>query len=302
MAITLDGLNVDLPQSWGQTLMKDSFESSVVGSLTNQIPISTRGNVVPIYTGGFEVGYVAEGAPKPVSEVGIELQYLTPQKFAGIVVVSKEAARENPANMLDIMRQDMINAVSRQVDYGIFYGKSAKSGAPVPGVTALNSTTNRVELAPGDLVPQVLSAYDLAAAGGKDPNGFAFDPTMRTRLSLAAQQQLSAPGGTSPMPSLNSTVGQFGGLPVSYGRTVAGKVGPNAPTAVKGFVGDWNNALRWGFSADISMQRSDQATVVDGAGVTYHLFQQNLIAFLVEFEAGWWIDPSAFAAFDDAVA
>ena len=301
MAITLDGLSVDLPQSWGNTLMKDSFESSVVGSLTSQIPISTRGNVIPIYEGGFEVGYVAEAEAKPVSEVGISLQYLTPQKFAGIVVVSKEAARENPANMLDIMRQDMINAVSRQVDFGIFYGKSAKSGAPVPNTTGINNTTNRVELAPGDLVPQVLAGYDLAAATGKDPNGFAFDPTMRTRLSLAAQQQLSAPGGTSPMPSLNSVVGTFGGLPVAYGRTVSGKVGVNAPTAVKGFVGDWDNGLRWGFSSDISMQRSDQATVVDGAN-TYHLFQQNLIAYLIEFEAGWWIDPTAFTAFDDAVA
>ena len=57
----------------------------------------------------------------------------------------------------------------------------------------------------------------------------------------------------------------------------------------------------WGFSSDISMQRSDQATVVDGAN-TYHLFQQNLIAYLIEFEAGWWIDPTAFTAFDDAVA
>lgn len=301
MAVTLDGLEVELPQQWGQTVMKEAFESSVVGKLTTQIPVSTRGNVIPIYEGGFEVGYVAEAAAKPVSEVGIGLEYLTPQKFAGIVVVSKELARENPAGMMEIMRQDMVNAVSRQVDYGIFYGRSAKSGAPVPNVTALNSTTNRVELAPGDLVPQVLAGYDLAGANGRDPDGFAFDPRMRTRLSLAAQQQLSAPGGTSPMPNLNSVVGQFGGLPVAYGRSVAGRVGGHAETAVRGFVGDWDR-LRWGFSADISMQRSDQATVVDGAGTTYHLFQQNLIAFLVEFEAGWWIDPTAFAAFDENVA
>lgn len=300
MAVTLDGLEVDLPQSWGATTMKEAFESSVVGSLTNQIPVSTRGNVIPIYEGGFEVGYVAESEAKPVSEVGISLQYLTPQKFAGIVLVSKEAAREDPAGMLGIMRRDMVNAVSRQIDFGIFYGKSAKTGAPVPNVTSLNSTTNRVELAPGDLVPQMLSGYDLAgAAADSDPNGFAFDPRLRTRISLASQQELSAPGGTSPMPNLNQTVGTFGGLPVAYGRTVSGRVGTNPETATRGFIGDWDK-LRWGFSSNISMQRSDQATVVDGAGKTWHTFQQNMIAYLIEFEAGWWIDPNAFAAFDQA--
>lgn len=300
MAVTLDGLEVELPQSWGKTVMKEAFEASVVGSLTNQIPVSTRGNVVPVYEGGFEVGYTAEAAAKPVSEVGMSLQYLVPNKYAGIIVVSKEAARENPGNMMEIMRQDMVNAVSRQVDYGIFYGKSARTGAPVPNVSSVNSTTNRVELAAGDLVPQFLAGFDLAGEGS-DPNGFAFDTRMRTRVSLASQQELSAPGGISPMPSLNTTAGTLGGLKVAYGRTVAGKVGANAPTNVRGFVGDWNK-LRWGFSSDISLQRSDQATIVDGSGNTYHLFQQNLIAFLVEFEAGWWIDPTAFAAFEEGSA
>lgn len=299
MAVTLDGLTVELPKQWGKTVMKEAFESSVVGSLTNQIPVSTRGNVIPVYEGGFEVGYVAEAEAKPVSEVGISLKYLVPQKFAGIVVVSKEAARENPANMLDIMRRDMVNAVSRQVDFGIFYGKSAKTGAPVPNVTSVNSTTNRVELAPGDLVPQVLTGYDLASVGEADPNGFAFDPRLRTRIAQASVQEYAPTGGVTPMPSLTGAGTTLGGLPVSYGRTVSGRVGSNAATDVRGFVGDWNK-LQWGFSSDISMQRSDQATVVDGSGTVYHLFQQNLIAYLIEFEAGWWIDPTAFAAFDQA--
>lgn len=298
MAVTLDGLEVDLPKSWGETIMKEAFESSVVGSLTPQIPVSTDGNVIPVYEGGFEVGYTAEAAAKPVSEVDISLQYLTPQKFAGIVVVSKEAARRNPANMLDIMRQDMINSVGRQVDYGVFYGKSARSGAPVPNVTSINSTTNRVQLAKGDLVPQFLAGYELAGGATGDPNGFAFDPRMRTRVALASQQELSAPGGTSPMPNLNQTVGNFAGLPVAYGRTVSGRVGTNPGTNVRGIVGDWGK-LRWGFSSNISMQRSDQATIVDGSGKTFHLFQQNLIAYLVEFEAGWWIDPKAFAVYEE---
>ncbi|MGC8074094.1 hypothetical protein ACP3W1_26390, partial [Salmonella enterica] len=82
-------------------------------------------------------------------------------------------------------------------------------------------------LTKGDLVPQILAGYDAVVGGAKaelaDPNGFAFDTKLRTRLSLASQQAISLPGALAPMPNLNSTTGSLGGLPIAYGRTVAGR-------------------------------------------------------------------------------
>lgn len=300
MAVTLDGVQADLPKEWADTLMKNAFQESVVGQLSNAEPLPTNGKVIPVYDGGFEVGYTAEMGRKPVSDVGMSFQGITPQKFAGLLVVSREAARANPGQMMNIIEQDMKNAVSRQLDYGIFYGKSAFDGSPIPAVTSLNATTNRVEITAGDLVPQILAGYDLAAVE-TDPDGFAFDSRWRTRIALASQQQLAPAGGISPMPNLSQAVGSFAGLNTAFGRSVAGRIGKQPDTGVRGFVGDWSK-LRWGFSSNIELTRSDVATVVTGDGQTVNAFQDNAIVYRVEFEAGWYIDPTAFAAFDDKVA
>lgn len=297
MAVTLDGQSLDLPKDWSNLVLKESFQESVVGRLTNQEPVSTNGNVIPVYDSGFEVGHTAEASPKPVSDVNIVPNFLTPNKYAGILLISKEAARANPANMLDTVRQDMINAVARQVDYGVIYGRSAKTGSVVSGTPFINQTTNRVALDLNtDLVPQFLAGYDLAGLD-EDPDGFAFDSQFRTKVALASQQQLAPAGGTSPMPNLNNSVASFAGLPTSFGRTVSGRLSGKKDSGVKGFVGDWDK-LRWGFSENISITRSTEGTVVDGNGKTWSLFQDNMIGLLVEFEAGWWADPTAFAAYE----
>ena len=41
---------------------------------------------------------------------------------------------------------------------------------------------------------------------------------------------------------------------------------------------------------------------MDGAGKTWHLFQDNMIAYLIEATIGWHVDPTAFAAYEDQVA
>lgn len=300
MAITLDGLEVPLPQGWAQTTMKEAFEQSVAGQLSPAEPMPTNGKVIPVYEGGFEVGYTAEASPKPASDVTFTTKNVTPWKFAGLVGVSKEAARANPAQMLTIMQSDMRNAVQRQLDLGIFYGISAFNGTTIPNAPFINQTTNRVTLTDGDLVPQILAGYDLAAVDS-DPDGFAFDPRYRTKLALASQQQLAPAGGTSPMPNLNSVVGQFAGLKTAFGRAVSGRVGSNPDTGVRGYVGDWDK-LHWGFSENVELTRSDQASWVDGSGKTWNAFQDNMILYRIEFEAGWYIDASAFAAYEEAPA
>jgi hypothetical protein len=303
MAITLDGLDVtdQLPKDWADTTMRKAFEQSVVGQLSNAEPMPTNGKFIPVYEGGFEVGYVPEMGRKPASDVGMSISGITPRKFAGLLVVSREAARANPGRMMQIVQQDMRNAVQRQLDLGIFYGLSAYNGSPIPDVTSINSTTERLEIdASADLVPQFLAGYDLIG-DEHDPDGWAFDSRYRTRVMLASQQQLAPAGGTSPMPNLAATSGTFGGLPAAFGRAVAGRVGKNPDTGVRGFVGAWDS-LHWGFSTNIELTRSDQASIVDGDGNTVNAFQDNAIIYRVEFEAGWHVNPAAFAAFDEAAA
>ena len=308
MAVTLDGMIVKMPAEWGATQLAKGFQQSVVGQLKGGTPMNMGEYVVPQYEGGFEVGYTAEMGMKPVSEVKLTAKTMAPVKFAGIVVISKEFAKRNPAQMLQFIEQDMRNAVSRQVDYAILYGKSARTGTVVPGMenNYIDRTTQRVELTAADLVPQVLAGYDAVVGGAKaelaDPNGFAFDTKLRTRLALAAQQQITLPGAPAPMPNLSGNISSLGGLPVAFGRTVAGRVGTQADTKTKGFVGDWNSGLRWGFVDQIDIQRSNEATIMGADGQPIYLFQQNAQALLIEFSIGWAVmDPAYFAAYDDKV-
>lgn len=301
MPITLDGQTVPLPREYAPTLLKNAFEQSVIQPLSASQPMPLGETVVPQYDGGIEAGWVGEGERKPVSEASMSFKTLAPRKVATIVVVSKEMVKVNPARMLDLVNQDLQNAITRAIDLAILYGKDAKSGAALSNATFVNQTTNRVELTDADLVPQVLAGYDLAGENS-DPSGFAFDTRMRTRIALAAQQDGTG-GGDAPrrMPSLASSVSDVAGLPATFGRVVSGRVGTNADTNVKGFVGDWNK-VRWGFGEQITMSRSTEATIVDGAN-TYHLFQDNLIGLLVEAIVGWTVmDADAFAAYDDVVA
>ena len=306
MAVTLDGIEVPLPQNWADVQMKQAFEQSVVGSLSPSTPIALGETVIPVYEGGFEVGYTAEGTPKPVSEVSHSYRTLSPWKFAGIILVSQEAARQNPAQMLQNVQADMRNGVARQIDYGVFYGKSARTGTLVPNATFVDQTTARatVGASGADLADEVTAGYDAALAGNEngDPNGFAFDSTYRTRVARAGAQTNTVGATVPSVPSLTGGGTTLGGLPVAYGRTVSGRVGTQTATATKGFVGDWSKGLTWGYGSSIELKRSDQATIVDGAGKTWHLFQDNMIAYLIEFTAGWSVDPTAFAAYDDKVA
>lgn len=302
MAVTVDGIEVPLPQNWADTQLSQAFQQSVVGQLTTATPMALGETVIPVYEGGFEVGYTAEGTPKPVSEVSMSHRTLSPWKFAGIVLVSQEAARLNPARMLENIQADMRNGVARQIDYGVFYGKSARTGNAVPNATFVNQTTARAPIGAGDLADEVLAGYDLAVAGNEnaDPNGFAFDTTYRTRVARAGAVQNTV-GATIPaIPSLTGMGATLGGLPVAYGRTVSGRVGTQTATLTKGFTGDWNSGLTWGYASTIELKRSTEATVVDGGGREWHLFQDNMIAYLIEFTAGWSVDPTRFAAYDAA--
>lgn len=305
MTVTLNGNNLAsrLPQEWAETLMSKALQESVVGKLVASEPVPLNGKVIPVFDGGFEVASVAEAGRKPVSDSKISAKVMQPIKFAGILPVSREAARADSGRMLQAMTADMQNAVSRQVDMAVLYGKNALTGTDIVGATKVNATTNRVTLADGtDLVPQLLDGYALASEDGDgDPNGFAFDSRFRAKVALASQQQLAPAGGTQAMPNLGLATDYFAGLPTAFGRTVGGRVGNLATSGVNGFVGDWTK-VRWGFSSNIELTRSDEASVVLGDGTTVNAFQDNVHLYRVEFELAWYVDEAAFAAFDAATS
>lgn len=302
MAVTLNGIALPLPPTWAPTQLKQAFQESVVGQLTPSVPVPLGDYDIPVYEGGFEMGYVPEMGSKPVSNVSFSFKTMKPVKLAGIIIVSEEAARVNPGQMMEMVQADMRNAVSRAVDFAVLYGKSAYNGTQIPGMSYVNQTTNRVELDYSkDLVPQLLAGYNTIISETADPNGWAFDTLQRSTLALAAQQQVTLPGAPTPTPDLTRGVSSLMGLKTAFGRSVAGRVGTNADTKVDGFLGDWSK-VRWGYATEIAMKRSTDATIIGADGQPVYLWQQNAMALLIEVSVGWTVlDDKAFVAYDNKV-
>lgn len=300
MPITVDGNEVFLPKSFGATLMNEAFEQSVVGRLTGSEPIPLGEKVIPVYEGGIEAGAVAEGAAKPVSNPTMSSQTLSPVKVATIVLVSKEAARLNPGQMLSIVQQDLRQSISRAVDMMVLHGKDGR-GVDIASQAGkfVFSTTNSTELTTAPLADQLISGWeDLVDA---EPNGFAFDPRFKGKVLLAKDSDGNYIREGSV--DLSADVSSVLGVRTVFGRTVAGRTSLAAGDAtLRGVLGDWSK-VRWGYAESLEIQRSNEATITDGA-TTYHLFQQNLTALLVEATIGATVlNPTAnFSKYVDAVA
>lgn len=293
--ITLDGNAVGLPKNFIKSVYTSAFEQSVVGRLAQQTPMVLGDNIVPISKGGFRVGVVGEGQAKPVSKSTFGAKTITPIKVAGIIIVSDEVAKLNPANMVEDIQAQMQNSISEAVDNLVLHGRNPLDGAPLTsglfGITSANGTQNKVELVDGDWKSAIYAAYDLAGVD-LDPDGLAIDTRNRTAINRTVQDVQYG------LADLKAPTAVVAGLPAAFGRTV-GKVA-NASTGAKAIVGNWAEGLRYGFAESIEMKRSNEASIVDSEGVTHNLFQENKTAFLIEAKIGWGItDPNAFAVITD---
>lgn len=298
MAVTLDTFPVDIQPEYTRTLLTNAFEQSLVGQVVPSQPLTLGGQVIPIYDGGIEVGLTAEATKKPTSDFTGRSATLSTAKVATIVVVSREAALANPANMLDIVEQDLRNSISRAVDSLVLHGRDPRgtdyTGTNVPVVGAGNAAT--VAYDDADVVGTLLEAYQAAAGEGSDPSAWLFDPRLRADLVLAnATTDVNGNPVRPALPNLNTAAANVAGLPALYGRSVSGRSSQATDLGVRGIVGDWSK-VRYGFVERLDIVRSTEATV---GGVS--MFETNQVALLVEATLGWTcLDQSAFSVIEAA--
>lgn len=102
---------------------------------------------IPVATGGTTVGWVGEGAPKPVGNMAFTSITLRWAKAAGIVVITDELARfSNPsaeALVRDDLTRQMVQFLDRQfVDPSVAEITNVSPASITNGVTAINATGN----------------------------------------------------------------------------------------------------------------------------------------------------------------
>lgn len=310
MAVTLNGNDITskLDKNWAQTVIEDGLRQSAVGKLIPNQPMSVNGTKIPIFEGNTSFGAVNELGKKPTSDVKIRIPEIETQKFAQIIPVSMEAARANPANLMENIKAKLKSDVSDQVDVAILYARSVKTGEKIPGYTAVNDTTNRVTFPADnkDLVPSIMAGYELVGTNRKArPNGFAFDTLVAPRVGAAAvygQTVNPNTGQLHTLPDLSANVAMLGGLKTVFNPSVAGAVGGSEGFGVAGFLGDWSKVY-WGFGSDLNIRTYDQGTITLPDGSILSAAEHNVVFVRAEFELGWYImDADAFAAYDNATA
>lgn len=305
-ATTLSGLDAAgvLPKPLVDQIWKNLAYTSVIQKVSGTTPVSITGNTSMTMTGDLVAGVVGEGEAKPIVNAKPSLKTFSPIKVAAIMYWSKEARIANPSGYLDTFTEELTQAVGRAVDMAVIHGKNALNDSFISGVEYLGQSTNVVELGTaakkdGGLYRDVLDGYSKVVEADYDFTGFVADPRMR--VALMGATDIDGRPVFQTAPNLADGMDTMMGLPVAYGKGVAGKIGAVADTGTRAIGGDFAGNVKLGYVEQINFKRTDSATLIDG-GETVPLWQNNLEALLVEAMFSWVIrDVNAFTVYTDKV-
>lgn len=286
-----------LPADIAEPIFNRARKSSVVQRMTRQVPLGINGESIPVLTGHPTASWVSEGAIKPASNATMSLTTMSPKKVAVIVPVSQELVRSNPGGFMQVIRDEIGDAIAAAFDAAAFHGTST------PFSAYLDQTTKAVEIgahtaAEGGAYQDLVSALRLLATDSRALTGFAFDNVVEPALlgsvdgngrPLFIDVPLSEASPSAPAPfDINQIrVGSTMGRPSYMSPTVA----TTNKTTVVGYAGDWSQAA-WGTIGGIQYTVSTETAVtINGALVS--AFENNLVVVRAEAEYGFVVSDVA---------
>lgn len=289
-------------------IFNDAQRLSAFQQLFRRVPLGINGQAIPIVTAKPTANWVAEGAKKPATNLGLGKLVIEPKKLAAIAVMSAEVVRANPGGINDMVRPALAEAFAVAFDYAVGYNVGGDGTGTGPFSTyALSNATKSVEIgtatqANGGIHGDLVAAMKLLVDDGKRLTGWgvgsvleptfwgAVDTTGRplyAELPLDANAAILAQNGQSP-----ARPGLLLNRPAWMGDGVAN--GTNV-----GFGGDFTKGA-WGAVGGISYRVSTEATVTINGELT-SLFENNLVAVLAEAEYGYVnADLDAYVKLADA--
>lgn len=289
-----------------EPIFQRAARTSVVQRLARQVPMSWRGESIPVF-GSFSAGWVGEAGQKPSTAMPVTVKQITPSKLAVMIPVSQEVVRANPANFMTYVRREVGNAFGRAFDLATLYdqGGDGTAGAG-PFATFLAQTTKTVELdttgADDNIRPSLIAALKLLVDDGKHANGWAFDSRVEPLLlgsTDANQRPIWTEMELKDVPEAELQGAVRRSIVLNRSAWMGDGIYSGAATDFVGFLGDWSEAA-WGVVSGINYSVSAEASVtIDGGLVS--AFENNLFILRAEAEYGFLAnDVAAFVKLTDA--
>lgn len=282
-------------------IFDEAQRTSAFQQLFRRVPLGINGQSIPVVTSKPTAGWVGERGKKPVTDGGLGLLTIKPQKLACIWVTSAEVVRANPGNITGQMQSGMAEAFASAFDYAVGYGLGGDGTGTGPFDNYVAETTKSVEIgsttqAGGGIHGDIVAGMSLLVNDSKRLTGFALDNTIEP-LIWGAVDNTGRPLYTElPTGTVSQAVARPGRL-VNRPSFMGDGVG-NGTTL--GFGGDFTKGA-WGAVGGISYRVSTEATVTLNGTLT-SLWEQNLVAVLAEAEYGFVVaDTEAFVKYVDAV-
>lgn len=293
-----------IPVEYAETLVQTVLRENAVAQLARTVTLRGRQLVFTTYLGRPIVGFVDEGALKPLTGASWGQVTVGIKEIAAIVPVTNqllEDAREDP--ML-LVSEDINLSVADVIDAHAL-GMQAGTGITSQFANSLTATTQTVEYnaaRPDALAFAVSQAMGKVEANGGRPNGGLFAWTFRQSIR-EARQTTSGLGAAQPVYGPSPAGGgldPFQGLRAAFSTNLTDIGAAAGAGKVIGVVGDFNNAILL-VRNDISVSQTAEATL-NNSGTLIHLWQQNMQAWRYDVRVGFYANDlnRQFCAIIDA--
>lgn len=262
---------------------------SALAKLSAQKPVAFNGNEVMTFSLDGEAAIVGEGENKPAGSAVIAPVTITPVKFVYQHRVSDEfvrASEEDAIPYLEAFTNGFAAKIARGLDIAAFHGLN-----PADGTTATSVSSKSFDTLVTQTVTYAAATADeniddaVAAVQGSDGviTGIAMSTDFAAALSKIKANNVSQ----YPEFRFGANPAAFAGIPSDVNTTVAF----GTTTLDKAIVGDFANAFRWGYAANVPLEVIEYGDP-DGLG---DLKRMNQVVIRGEAYIGWGIlDASSF--------
>lgn len=256
-----------------------------------RVPFNVK---IPTQTQGGTVGWVGEGAPKPVGELKFGQTSLGMAKAAGIIVLTEELVRSSSPSAEAIVRQDLTAAIAQFLD-AQFVDPAVAEVANVSPASITNGVTPVVATGTDadSLKADVRTLFANFIAANMTPAGGVWIMTPTMALTLGMMQNAL---GQPEFPGIDMNGGTFMGLPVIVSNNIAPEPGEAGPPVIPAgeriilvkaseiLLAD-DGGVTLDVSREASLQMNDSPTA--GATSLVSLWQNNLVGLRAERYVNW---------------